>query len=296
MFFAVFVIGGFVLLNSSINPLNSPTVFVKSQNTDTKKITEEALNKDTDGDGLKDWEEVLWKTDPNNPDTDGDGTPDGEEVREGRDPMIKGPNDKIITEIKQNNSTESPNITDAFVKEIMSTYTKMAQKGTANKQEIETLNKQLLQEITAKTSQSDIPAYTTNDLNISKTNSEKQISIYKENLKTISIKYSKMGKNVVDIVNDALKTKNEEELSELKNSIEVYNKLIKELLAMSVPSTISQIHLNIINAYQSIVNSAKNMQLVLKDPVVGLAGILQYIIQIRKLESITNQLYNNSAK
>ena len=53
------------------------------------------LDKDTDGDGLKDWEELLWKTDPNKMDTDGDGTPDGEEINLGRNPLKAGPNDKI---------------------------------------------------------------------------------------------------------------------------------------------------------------------------------------------------------
>jgi hypothetical protein len=37
---------------------------------------------DTDLDGLKDWEEALWGTDPKNPDTDGDGTADGRESEE----------------------------------------------------------------------------------------------------------------------------------------------------------------------------------------------------------------------
>lgn len=35
----------------------------------------------TDGDGLRDGDEVLrFGTDPNNPDTDGDGTPDGSDA------------------------------------------------------------------------------------------------------------------------------------------------------------------------------------------------------------------------
>jgi len=42
---------------------------------------------DSDHDGLPDWEEALYGTDPHNPDTDGDGTPDGEEIKEGRDPL-----------------------------------------------------------------------------------------------------------------------------------------------------------------------------------------------------------------
>ena len=52
-------------------------------------------NKDSDGDGLKDWEEALYGTNPQKADTDGDGTPDGEEIRLGRDPLKKGPNDKL---------------------------------------------------------------------------------------------------------------------------------------------------------------------------------------------------------
>ncbi len=51
--------------------------------------------KDTDKDGLKDWEEALWKTDPSNPDTDGDGSSDGEEVQGDRNPIRKGPDDLL---------------------------------------------------------------------------------------------------------------------------------------------------------------------------------------------------------
>lgn len=45
---------------------------------------------DTDGDGLRDWEEELWGTQKNNPDTDGDGVNDGEEVVRGTDPRVAG--------------------------------------------------------------------------------------------------------------------------------------------------------------------------------------------------------------
>ena len=47
-----------------------------------EQIGTDPNNPDTDGDGLKDGEEVnAYKTDPLNPDTDGDGLKDGEEVR-----------------------------------------------------------------------------------------------------------------------------------------------------------------------------------------------------------------------
>lgn len=65
--------------------------------------------KDSDGDGLKDWEEAIWRTDIANPDTDGDGTPDGEEVEKNRDPRIAGPNDKnTVTPETGGIETEKP--------------------------------------------------------------------------------------------------------------------------------------------------------------------------------------------
>ncbi|MFH1129447.1 MAG: thrombospondin type 3 repeat-containing protein [Patescibacteria group bacterium] len=54
----------------------------------------ESQNLDTDNDGLKDWEEDLYKTDRLNPDTDNDGYLDGEEINSGHNPLIKAPGDE----------------------------------------------------------------------------------------------------------------------------------------------------------------------------------------------------------
>ena len=50
---------------------------------------------DSDNDGLRDWEEKIYGTDPRNPDTDGDGYLDGEEVASGYDPTKKAPGDEL---------------------------------------------------------------------------------------------------------------------------------------------------------------------------------------------------------
>jgi len=52
-------------------------------------ITADATT-DTDGDGLLDTQEVVYRTDPLNPDTDGDGYTDGQEVAFGSDPTLPG--------------------------------------------------------------------------------------------------------------------------------------------------------------------------------------------------------------
>ncbi len=52
---------------------------------------------DTDKDGLPDFEEKLWRTNPTSADTDGDGTSDGEEVSKNRNPNRAGPGDTLAT-------------------------------------------------------------------------------------------------------------------------------------------------------------------------------------------------------
>ncbi|MDY6049988.1 MAG: Rib/alpha-like domain-containing protein [Corynebacterium sp.] len=58
----------------------------KDYDGDGKPDPTDPLNPDTDGDGLTDGEEKTLGTDPNNPDTDGDGLTDGEEVSGEKNP------------------------------------------------------------------------------------------------------------------------------------------------------------------------------------------------------------------
>lgn len=53
-------------------------------------LQEMDLEKDTDGDGLADYVESVYQTDPKNPDSDGDGFLDGEELEHGYNPLGEG--------------------------------------------------------------------------------------------------------------------------------------------------------------------------------------------------------------
>lgn len=83
---------------------------------------------DSDGDGLKDWEEAIYTTNPKNPDTDGDGAEDGAEIVENRDPLRVGPND-TLRRLSHNASpyallekvSDSGNMTEALLQQIIQT-------------------------------------------------------------------------------------------------------------------------------------------------------------------------------
>jgi len=75
------------------SPQSTPSLIAHTIQDDSLSIAQ----KDSDSDGIKDWEEVIIRTDPNNPDTDGDGVLDGKETEQQRSPVKAGPNDIINT-------------------------------------------------------------------------------------------------------------------------------------------------------------------------------------------------------
>jgi len=68
------------------------------------------LTIDTDGDGLSDFAEKIYRTDPHNPDTDGDGYLDGLEIKNGYDPLNSTPSVKIVYEEPVNTGEEKSDI------------------------------------------------------------------------------------------------------------------------------------------------------------------------------------------
>ncbi len=95
-------IGGYLVLKSEFGQADFLTEMAQD-------IGDQNIANDSDYDGLKDWEEDLYGTDPYNSDTDDDGYLDGEEVASGYDPLKKAPNDKIVK--NQKDRPESGNLT-----------------------------------------------------------------------------------------------------------------------------------------------------------------------------------------
>ncbi|MDP3769418.1 MAG: hypothetical protein U1A25_03160 [Candidatus Sungbacteria bacterium] len=96
--------GGIFVLFSSQKP-PSPSLDSASNTSHAQEVIISPrllAQEDNDNDGLKDWEEIIMKTDPHNPDTDGDGTPDGEEIEQNRLPLNPNSHDSIELKTSQN--------------------------------------------------------------------------------------------------------------------------------------------------------------------------------------------------
>ena len=237
------------------------------------------LAKDGDSDGLKDWEEQLWKTDPYNPDTDGDGTGDGQEIKLGRNPVLAGPNDKFDSETignKINAETDRDlSDTDKFSREL---FVKIIGAGQATAPPTEAdfqnfLNNTVRNEINAQK----IKTRAAGDFNVDIKETPETIKAYGNAIAAILQK--KPPENLedeIDIVSRADATKDPAELKKLDGNIAAYNRLERALLELAVPQSALPTHIAFTNATASMIWSITGLKYILTDPIKALPGVAGY--------------------
>jgi len=259
----------------------------------TNQIGQQTLKNDSDGDGLKNWEEALWKTDPHNPDTDGDGTDDNSEILINRNPLISEPNDLLSEDITtfvntQNNSEYSKPLTqtDILSRELFAGYVTLKQNdqlGTV--QEEQFINNLVTKSLSEQTTQTQ--KYTLNDLNIIQNVDREVLLQYVDEMVAV-INLGHGLEEEPDIVKIAVETKNRQKLEKLNTHIKVYGEMREQLLIIEVPIAIAPIHLDGINNLNNLINDVFNMLLIFEDPIAGLRGVENYFnsITILSINSI----------
>lgn len=234
---------------------------------------------DSDNDGLQDWEEILWKTDPNNPDTDGDGTPDGEEIKQSRNPLKAGPDDKL-KDVKifsqENISGDAAGLTktDILARDFFANFLSLYQSGKLDEQNKKKLTESFLAEI----NQEKLPdQYKLSDIKIINDNSNTALKNYGDETARIINKYqATVAEDEITIINRALKEESGKELQKLDSAINLYQNVSRDLLQIKIPSDMSSHHLNLINSAYNLSLALMNIKETLKDPIKGIIGLNQY--------------------
>ena len=234
----------------------------------------EKLRQDTDGDGLKDWEEVLFHTDRANPDTDGDGTPDGREVAENRDPLKPGPDDTLVstTPLEITGKEPDTNLTRDFTRTFL--RKPLAQILAGEEADIDTPAVERYAERLARQSVlADAMRFTKSDIRIEPDNSQAAIVNYFTLFGAVFDALHKRGRNEIDITVDAFKTQNYGILAVLTFYPDAYAKAVADLKNTSVPQAIADFHLAILNYLSKFKRSAELMQKTEADPLLAMLAI-----------------------
>lgn len=290
---AILVVGGTFFFKNYGGKISLNLFKIKNANTtnqfdSVKQLAENEINKDSDNDGLKDWEEKLWKTDASNPDTDKDGTPDGQEVKDGRDPIVPNtaptgatPNDAIrketaIKNIFDNSAPNSSNSTENLSQEFFSEYLSAQQSGTQmSDADKETLIGNLLAKEVS--SASVFKKYESSDLNILTDGSQSTIRSYGNAFGEIIITNATTDlENELSVLETAITNQDRTKLNDLDLIISRYKIVIEKSLKIGVPPTAVVLHLNFINAISGLADSITKMKSVIDDPLVSLKGLSIY--------------------
>jgi len=262
------------------NPTQENQGVVTSLNVDNQ-IKE--TNIDSDGDGLLNWKESLWGTDPLKYDTDGDGTNDNEEIINNRNPLIAGPgddnynfNDKIIAQIGSRKFSED-GLTNKVATNFAQDYFSAREGGDLNLAQkeslIEQISSQAIDDVIVE------PIYNPSSIKtFQKTNEEKLI------------KYTDVYlANQIDILSETISSYNKKNYDFLGNYIIGKS---AELMFMEVPSQISVTHTNLANKYYQLGKVVQSFEKEEEDPLFVMLSIRLYDDLQLEIKDINTQIGN----
>ena len=225
---------------------------------------------DTDGDGLPDWEEALWGTDPNNADSDGDGVPDARKTIEGSDWRSRS-----VALLGDENS-EPLTVTAVATRELIGTYMSQV---VNNNSDLTPEEQAILVDRTIRASAESFkpPKISLSDLEIvppspsvGKKYTADMVAILTDLITNAELDYV--------LMRDLVGANRATAIEGLERSIARYARVVASLKATVVPEDASLTHVDLTSAlmgYSFMVESIKDMD---QDPVRATAA-LQVVLQ-----------------
>ena len=225
--------------------------------------------KDTDSDGVPDWEEALWGTDPNKADTDGNGTSDKAEIDQKKATLAKKNPD--VT------SDASLTETESFSHELFASIAALKESGNLNDQSIQDLAQTISQNAGDKQIIAD--SYTTDDVKVS-ADTNQALAAYQKAIVAVLHKYDGSGIGTeLAIIDDSLSKDDKDKLGDLYAISKAYRNLAKDILATAVPPGIAASHLALANSANNIGIALSNTTEIYDNAIGGLIAISQYQAQ-----------------
>ncbi len=249
------------------------------------------VSQDTDLDGVPDWEEGLWGTNPNLKDTDGDGTEDKVAIDK-----LKTENDAYASApLEEENLTQ----TDKFSRELFSTVATLTQSGPIDEETVEKLGETLSDQL------QNVPIrkiFLASEIKTTATDDKAAAQTYNVELGKLSVAYPMQG-NVLNILQEFINSGDEPDttiLLKLDPIIAQTNKFLAGMNKIQVPPSILPFHLNLMNALEQTIENLEDLQTFDSDSVVAMGAMSKYgqnseLLQesLQKLSTaISEKLYN----
>ncbi|MFA5652004.1 MAG: hypothetical protein WC933_01450 [Candidatus Paceibacterota bacterium] len=266
-----------ILIAIIINFWKSNTTKYKNNNLAVNtNASSSVMEIDSDNDGLPDWKEVLYGTNPKVTDTDKDKTNDADEIALNRDPLKANtassgqePNDKIADAIIEQNKkaledynklTDTEKFSRNLISNIIATQ---PVSGSMNQSSIDSIVNTSLNEIPQKqysgiTKSADLNLLQTDNENLTKNLTDYAKNFYTETQKLIPI----LGTDI-SLMNEYVTNNSTSTRLKMLQLTAKYQNIVNNLIKMPVPVAIGyydiNYHLTVINDLEKIIAIDKDI-------------------------------------
>jgi len=239
---------------------------------DSNTTVTDLINIDTDRDGVPDWQERLFGTDPTKKETT-PGIPDSVAIGKLRAAQTTGTDTGTDTSNQDNsNLTE----TDKFSRDLFATVSATTQNGQSmDASTIDNISSSLADKIQNPAVRK---VFLLSDIKITKDNSVGAVQKYKNGLVKIYTN-NPTKNNVADVIKEFVgdgTNPNEEALQKLDPVIKQLEEIINERVKLQVPDQLAPQHLDVINALERVVENLADIKLYSTDPVVTIGAMSVY--------------------
>lgn len=254
----------------------------KSANAEnTEELLKAYASKDTDGDGLPDWQEALYGTDPNKAISNQFGIPDGQAAKEGKLtpnalasqlPQDQAATTTFTSEDLPGVDPAPGSITEQFSHEFLQDVVDASQGQPLDDAGKQQLASKLFSEYAAKAGQLFVSNYTAVSVH---TNASLSVSAYAGKLEQTFYAHDVAAdaNKPLDLMQALMQNNDESARPKLKKLADSYGAITTDLLAMSVPPQLAQQHLALIRGFDSLHKATVAVTTYEKDPL-GVMGAL----------------------
>ena len=288
----VFLAGIFAVLAVSValatfyfeNNKNGQGPSVAVGGTDTKSAKVLEAEADDDQDGLLNWEEVLWKTDPYSADTDRDGVSDKDEIAMRASPTVFGTS---TVGIYQSPAGLMP--TEALARDFLTEYVTLYQdEENPPTEEEKNLAVKALVERNAPAVTVEVAPVTLADLKI---DANASVEAYAYVVTEIMRESLEVKEYELETFARAVTARDPSKTTALTPVAAHYANIKKNLAAMPIPENVAEKHLAVVNSVGALAAIVGKMGAWSGDSLTALALMNTFYDVEQKTETSVNDLY-----
>lgn len=275
----IFIIVGLCMVSGLVVWLNREKVsfaLLSPEDIVTVKA-QEVTERDTDGDGIRDWEEYLWGFNSDKKDSDGNGIEDAIELEKKK---------LTIKDLSGEKVTQPPTFTDNFSKEFFVAFAALKESGNLTQTNINNISQKSLEALTQIKIED---KYTTKNVLVSDGSKEAK-DAYRRDLAQMgkNIQVKELGKELELLHRAINKPRSEKLIVSLTKTQSAYLDLAEKTIKVKAPSPIQNAHLDLANSYYKIGSSIGGLTNLYDDPALSIVYFSEYQKALEKMaESMT---------